>query len=369
MPDRLALIIANAEFEDARFSRLVAPNLDAPALAEALQNPEIGNFETITLLNANHATAAKAINRLYHRRNKEDLLLLYYSGHGIKDDYGDLYLAVRDSDVDLLDSTAIEAAFIRRLVDKCQSRRNVILLDCCYSGAFFSEGAKAALGSSIGLPDVFSGNGYGRVVLTASSAVEYAWEGEQVSGSASPSLFTRYLVLGLESGAADLNRDGFITLDELYDFVYEQVTTSPETHQTPLKWGQKVEGQIIIARNPYVRAAQKATSLPKISVRLSYKPEKPGAGEETRWTVSITNNSQEELGEVEVHRELILLRPPFSIPPGAWRLATFSAQYSEAGEYVETVEISANTSEGRRVFYEASKTIEVRPSTRDANQA
>lgn len=367
MPDRLALIIANAEFEDARFSRLVAPTQDAPALAEALQNPEIGNFETTTLLNANHETVAKAINRLYRHRKKDDLLLLYYSGHGIKDDYGDLYLAVRDTDADLLDSSAIEAAFIRRQVDKCQSRRNVILLDCCYSGAFFSGGAKAALGSSIGLQDVFSGDGYGRVVLTASSAVEYAWEGEQVFGNASPSVFTRYLVLGLESGAADLNRDGFITLDELYDFVYEQVTTHPETHQTPLKWEQKIEGQITIARNPHLRATQKTTPLPRLSVKLSHKPGKVRAGEEVRWTVSITNNSQEELGEVEVHRELILLRPPFSIPPGAWRLVTFNAAYPETGEFEETVEISANTREGRRVFYEASKSIDVGAPADDAN--
>lgn len=359
MPDRLALIIANDEYADARLSRLVAPSQDASALAEALQDPVIGDFQTMTLVNADHQAVAKAINRLYQRRKKDDLLLLYYSGHGIKDDYGDLYLAVRDTETDLLSATAIEAAFIRRLMDKCQSRRNVVLLDCCYSGAFFGGGEKAALGSSVGLPEVFAGNGYGRVILTASNALEYAWEGEQIVGSAHPSVFTHYLVLGLESGAADINQDGFITLDELYDFVYEQMLSSGESHQTPLKWAQKVEGQIIIARNPHIRAAQKTTRLPKLAVKMSYKPEQPRAGEEVRWTVSVTNNSQEELDEVEVHRELNLLRQPFSIPVGAWRLVSFDAQYPEPGDYVETVEISANTGDGRRVFYEASKTIEV----------
>lgn len=359
MPDRLALIIANDEYEDARLGRLVSPSQDAPALAQALQNPAIGDFQTNTLVNANHQAVARAINSLYQRRKKDDLLLLYYSGHGIKDNYGDLYLAVRDTETDLLAATAIEAAYIRRQMDKCQSQRNVILLDCCYSGAFFEGGVKAALGSSAGLPEVLAGNGYGRVVLTASNALEYAWEGEQIIGNASPSVFTRYLVLGLESGAADLNQDGFITLDELYDYVYEQVLSSGESPQTPLKWAHKVEGQIIIARNPHIRAAQKTTRLPKLSVKMTYKPEKPRAGEEVRWTVSVTNNSQEELNQVEVHRELNLLREAFSVPVGAWRLVTFNAQYPEPGEYVETVEISANTSQGRRVFYEASKTIEV----------
>ena len=118
MPDRLALLIANSEFEDAKLTRLLAPNLDALALGEALQNPEIGNFETITLVNASHRQVAQAINRLYSCRTKDDLLLLYYSGHGIKDDYGDLYLAVQDTDSETLAATAIDAGFIRRLMDK-----------------------------------------------------------------------------------------------------------------------------------------------------------------------------------------------------------------------------------------------------------
>jgi Caspase domain len=360
MPDRLALIIANSEYEDPKLSRLLASSRDALALGEALQDPEIGDFETITLVNATQGEVAKAINRLYLRRTKDDLLLLYYSGHGIKDDYGDLYLAVRDTETEILAATSIDVTFIRRQIDKCQSRRNVILLDCCYSGAFFSEGVKAALESSTGLQEILSGNGYGRVVLTASNALEYAWEGDQVFGSASPSVFTRYLAQGLQSGEADLNLDGFISLDELYEYVYEQVVSSGQARQTPLKWAQKVEGQIIIARSPFSRViTPKAAPAPKLSVKLSNTPAKATAGEEVRWTVSITNNSPEEVGEVEVHHELNLIRQPFSIPTGTWRWVAFQAQYSEPGEYVETVEISAVTHDGRRVFYEASKSIDV----------
>lgn len=369
MPDRLALIIANSEFEDPKLARLLAPSQDALALGEALHNPEIGNFETITLVNASHRAVAKAVNRLYLHRTKDDLLLLYYSGHGIKDDYGDLYLAVRDTDTDTLAATAVDATFIRRQIDKCQSRRNVILLDCCYSGAFFSEGGKAALESYADAHEILSGNGYGRVVLTASNAVEYAWEGEQVYGNPSPSVFTRYLAQGLQSGEADLNLDGFISLDELYDYVYDQVVSSGKARQTPLKWAQKIEGQIIIARSPYTRTVAPSTPFaPKLSVKLSHNASKAIVDDEVRWTVSITNNSPAEVNEVEVHQDMNLLRQPFTILPGAWRWVSFQARYPEAGEFVETVEISAIAQDGRRVFYEASKSIEVHARAAEASK-
>jgi len=49
MPDRLALIIANSEFDAPKLSRLRTPGRDAEALADVLRDPAIGGFE-VTLL-------------------------------------------------------------------------------------------------------------------------------------------------------------------------------------------------------------------------------------------------------------------------------------------------------------------------------
>jgi hypothetical protein len=216
------------------------------------------------------------------------------------------------------------------------------------------------------LEEVLAGSGYGRVVLTASNSVEYAWEGDQLLGEGRQSVFTRHLVEGLESGAADLNQDGYITLDELYVYVYNRVIASGESRQTPQKWAQQVEGQIIIARNPLTGSG--ATRLPpgpRLSVRLSHQPEKPEAGESVRWTVSMTNNSPEELSEVEVRYRQELLREPFSLPPGRWRYMAFSRAYPDAGEYEEAVDVSAVAESGRRVYYEAGKAITIHPPRRE----
>ena len=248
MPDRIALIIANSEFDDPNLARLVTPGRDAEALTRVLEDPAIGGFDVTLLVNRTLREVRAQIGHLYRRRKKDDLLLLYYSGHGIKDDYGDLYLAAKDTESEVASATAIDASFVCNQLDRSSSQRKVVILDCCHSGAF-ARGAKAP-GSSVGTQEAFAGSGYGRVILTASNAIEYAWEGGKPLGETPTSVFTHFLVEGLQTGAADRDGDGEVSLDELYDYVYERVVTSGLSRQTPQKWAQKVEGRIIIARSP-----------------------------------------------------------------------------------------------------------------------
>ena len=246
MADRLALIIANSDFEDEKLCRLKTPTRDAEALAEVLGNPDIGDFDVTLLMDEEEREIRREIAWLYYRRKRSDLLLLYYSGHGIRDAHGDLYLATRDTEMDIAGAMALSASFVREQLDKSNSQRKVVVLDCCHSGAF----AKAGLGDSVGTEDAFAGSGYGRVILTASDALELSWEGDEWLGENKPSVFTNFLVEGLRTGKADLDGDGKIVLDELYDYVYERVMTSGYAKQTPHKWARKVEGQIVVARSP-----------------------------------------------------------------------------------------------------------------------
>jgi formylglycine-generating enzyme required for sulfatase activity len=258
MADRLALIIANSDFEDEKLCRLKTPIRDAEALAAVLDDPDIGDFDVTLLIDEPEPLVRRRIARLYHRRKRSDLLLLYYSGHGIRDAHGDLYLATRDTEMDIAGATALSASFVRGQIDRSNSRRKVVVLDCCHSGAF--AGAKSALGDSVGTEDAFAGSGYGRVILTASDALELSWEGDEWLGEGRPSVFTNFLVEGLRTGKADLDGDGKIVLDELYKYVYERVMTSGYAKQTPHRWAQQVEGQIVVARSP--RLPSRTTGLP-----------------------------------------------------------------------------------------------------------
>jgi Caspase domain len=255
MARKFALIIGNSQYEDAQLSKLAAPDVDARALAEILETPDIGGFdEVLPVLNEGLASVRKAIARFFDLRHRDDLLVMYFSGHGVRDEQGHLYLAVRDTERAVLAGTAIEASYVTARMDRSASKRLVLVLDCCHSGAF-GYGTKAAHGASVGTATAFEGTGRGRVVLTATDATQYAWEGDQIIGDVENSLFTHYLIEGMRTGAADRDEDGKITIDELYEYVYDRVLHETPK-QTPGKWAFGQQGEIIIARNRRLASAK-----------------------------------------------------------------------------------------------------------------
>lgn len=259
MSAKLALIIANTEYTDPGLSQLTAPGKDAKDFGKVLDLPEFCAFDDVlVLVNENSYKVGEAIDHFLSNRRPDDLVLLYFSGHGIRDEYGSLYLAVKNTNRARLRSTAIKSDFIREAMDQSRSRRQVLILDCCNSGAF-AQGTKAATGVSLGTASAFEA-GYGRIILTASDSTQYAWEGDKVIGGTDNSLFTHFLVEGLE-GKADLNSDGQITVDELYEYVYEKVKLATPK-QTPSKFSSKQQGEIILREN--IRAEDiKAIPLPQ----------------------------------------------------------------------------------------------------------
>lgn len=247
MPSKFALVIANTEYTDPGLAQLTAPGKDASEFWRVLDSSELGAFDdVIILLNENESKVRETIDYFFSLKKPDDLLVLYFSGHGIRDEYGSLYLAVKNTNRARLRSTAIKTDFIREAMDQSRSKRQVLILDCCNSGAF-AQGTKAETGGSVGTASAFQGTGFGRVVLTASDATQFAWEGDQIIGDVQNSLFTHFLVKGLE-GAADTDGDGRITVDELYDYAHEQIVNiTPK--QTPGKWSYKQQGEIVLRDN------------------------------------------------------------------------------------------------------------------------
>ncbi|GGN03038.1 hypothetical protein GCM10011609_47470 [Lentzea pudingi] len=243
---RYALIIASHEFTDPGLSALRAPAHDAARLGEVLADPRIGGFHVRTLINSPAAEVNEAVEDFFADRTPDDLLVLHFSGHGVKDEAGELHFATSSTKLTRLAGTAVSADFVARRMNRSRSRRVVLLLDCCYSGAF-GRGMVARAGGSVGIEEQFGGSG--RAVITASSAMEYAFEGAAVADTseAEPSVFTSALVEGLESGDADRDQDGHVGLDELYEYVYDRVRRVTP-HQTPGKWMLDVRGDLRIAR-------------------------------------------------------------------------------------------------------------------------
>jgi hypothetical protein len=270
---RSALIVASDDYTDPGLRQLRAPASDAQALAGVLRDPEIGGFEVRTLLNEPAHEVNLAVEEFFADRRPDDLLLLHFSCHGVKDEGGELFFAAANTRLRRLGATAVAAEFVNRRMNRSRSRRVVLLLDCCYAGAF-ERGMTARAGTGMAIEEQFGGRG--RAVITASSAMEYAFEGDELADAReqAPSVFTSALVEGLETGEADRDQDGMVALDELYDYVYDKVQ-AVTPNQTPGKWTFGVQGDLYIARrsrpvttpSPLPPELQQAIDHPLASVR------------------------------------------------------------------------------------------------------
>lgn len=257
---RMALLISAGSFDHDGLRMLPATGADTTALANVLGRPDIGDYSVETLRDPDVQGARIAINRFFTDVDRDDLLVLYYAGHGIKDTDGQLHLAATDTDLSLLASTGLDAAFINQAMRNSYSRRIVLILDCCYSGAF--PRGMIARTAGVDVLDQFSGRG--RVVITSSSAIEYAFEGtEGPFGDDKEnhgSVFTRALVHGLSTGAADLNGDGIIDVDELYSYVFDEVRRVSST-QSPQRYSE-MDGTLTFAYAPFHEVAKGAAEAP-----------------------------------------------------------------------------------------------------------
>ena len=244
---KIALLIGVSDYASG-LKPLPAAERDVAALQEVLQHLEIGEFDEVTVLkNPTLLKMRQAISKLYGNRDTEDLVLLYFSGHGLTDMSGKFFLTNCETEnQDGLDkATALEASFIHDLMENCDSERQIIILDCCHSGAF-PTGMTARSSGTIDFRKQLGGKG--RVILTSSAATEYSFErqGEELA------VYTRYLVEGIKTGAADLDEDGFISVNELHDYVKNQIHKAvPSMHpeRFVFKEGEKIQIAKAITNN------------------------------------------------------------------------------------------------------------------------
>jgi len=256
---RAALLVATANYSDTGLNRLRAPAQDAADMAVVLADPQIGGFAVSQVSDQADHEIKRAVLGFLANRSVEDLVVVYLSCHGVQDAYGRLYFAATNTAKNELKATAVESAWLLDVLDECRARRQVLILDCCFSGAF----ARTKSHTEIELERRFATHGRGRIVLTASRAEEYSYEGEPLTpGAAAVSMFTAGLVDGLSTGAADHDDDGLISVADAFRQAAEHVRLHRGT-QSPQLWIYGGEGSIVLARNPHARTAAPDT-LPEL---------------------------------------------------------------------------------------------------------
>jgi hypothetical protein len=215
---KIALLIGVGEYT-VGLPTLPAASRDVEAMKQVLQHSEIGGFDRVkVLIDPNHWEMAEAIETQFRECQSEDLVLLYFSGHGVKDESRNLYFAAcntRKEREELITSTAVAATFVRDRIRRSKSKRQVVILDCCFSGAFGDLIARDD--GSVDLENQLGAEG--QVVLTSSSSLQYSFEQKE----AELSIYTHHLVEGLKTGVADADADGIVSVDELHEYASKKV--------------------------------------------------------------------------------------------------------------------------------------------------
>lgn len=240
---RAALLIGTSLYRDSALNDLPASGSDVSALAAVLSDRDVGNYRVEQLQDAAYHLLAETTGVFLADRSVDDELLIYLSGHALRNVEQELYFAASNTRCEQLEETTFPASVLSRQLNRCRAGRIVVLLDCCFAGGF-SLGA-VAKGAVPNVSDDLRGGG--RVVIGAATGSEYAFVGKS-SDAPRLSAFTAAVVEGLSSGDADRDSDGIVSPEDLFGYVREQLARA-EPQQVPTFTSEEMHGSWVIANS------------------------------------------------------------------------------------------------------------------------
>lgn len=217
--DYHALLIGVGEYENQDLAPLEFATNDVDRLAQALIDR--GEYREANVWKSTDASRPgreptrknllPLIKKFLSSLAEGDTALVYFSGHGVQDANGQLYLAPRDYDPDNQASTGLPADWLRQQLAACPAETKLLVLDSCYAG---TKGRFAGAGA---MQEAFANLG-GVVTLASSSGAEKSI----VDAGLGQSLFGYWLTKAL-TGHADANMDAKVSFSEAYEFVRQGV--------------------------------------------------------------------------------------------------------------------------------------------------
>jgi tetratricopeptide (TPR) repeat protein len=241
--DVYAVIIGIDKYQDSRIPPLRYAVNDARVFYDMLTDPQHRGVmpDHIQLLlgqEATDRTIKKAIGTWLRREaGEEDTVIIYYSGHGAPEGEK-TYWVTYNADIDDLYSTALSNNEIADMLAQIKSKRIITFLDSCYSEATVKRRDQTKnVVTEIPL-EKFTGEG--RVVISASDGRQLSVELHEYQHG----VFTYYLLKGLKR-EADANNDGVVVVDEIWDYIKEQVPAAAQkagNPQTPVLQGRITTG-------------------------------------------------------------------------------------------------------------------------------
>ena len=235
---RHAILIGSSRFDkEPKLTPLKCPENDVYGMYDIVASSELGAFEEpVVFKNADHQTILGQIEETLGNAGRDDQILIYYSGHGLTDLSGLLYLTAANTQVKQLVTTSVPIEMLRLQIENSYCRKVMLILDCCHGGAAGKSFVKGSVDEQ--LKQLSRGSGI--YILTASTASQTALEKEADDHS----LLTKHIIGGIRTGEAADEKTGLVTMEDLYRYVHRKVIA--EGHHEPMRWALNVRGEELI---------------------------------------------------------------------------------------------------------------------------
>ncbi|MCU1265465.1 MAG: peptidase caspase catalytic subunit p20 [Acidobacteria bacterium] len=200
---------------------------DAYLVCQTLFNQ---GFAVTPLISPSRATFDKSIREFMARygHSKNNRLVIYFAGHGetrrTEDGRELAYIVPSDAplpskDLEGFMSTAINLRQIETYAEEIEAKHVLFVFDSCFSGSLFESVMRSGPPPAI-------------LDKTAMPVREFISAGSADQQVPDKSIFCTQFVEGI-NGAADSNRDGYVTGSELGEFLHDTVTNYSRRTQTP----------------------------------------------------------------------------------------------------------------------------------------
>ena len=237
---RWAVVIGVGQYESDDIPDLEFARADAESVYEFLKSDAAGPFDEVLFLADDQATGASMRQALFvflQQADWNDLVVIYYAGHGAPDPSrpDNLYLLPSDADINALAATGfpmwdVKTALRRQIA----AERVLVIADACHSAGTADGDVVGGGGSNAiagGFSQLFTPSR--RLMMTAANTNEFSLEDARWGGHG---VFTHFLMDAL-TGKGDADGDGIVTFTEVFDFVASNVRTATDGRQNPQRSG------------------------------------------------------------------------------------------------------------------------------------
>ncbi|XGW00502.1 MAG: tetratricopeptide repeat protein [Leptolyngbya sp. BL-A-14] len=223
---RVALLVGVSRYLEG-LDPLPNAQKDVEVMRRVLKQPQF-RFESVqSLCDRPLQEMQETIELFFRQRVSDDQIVFLLCGHTVQDADGALYFATPSTQFDeqgtLVKAQVIPAIALQEIMNSSPAKQQVVILDS-YCQQRQDQPITAPSTATLATPL----EGAGRVLLVAANVVHQSF------AAIDAWTYPRYLAEGVESGAADTDDDGMVTVADWHDYASQKLRVAAPTLETQL---------------------------------------------------------------------------------------------------------------------------------------